>query len=381
MIKPFLISLIGLFVGIVVGIFITKSQATVPSHTKESETKQVIGFLPYWQLERANQNELKYITTLTYFGLNVGGDGHIVKMVNDTQDDPGWYGLHSDKLEQILKNAKNMNIKLSLLIASGDTSAINNMVNNPREHAATLVNDVAPIIKRYGFDDLNLDIEDTGVASPGAEKKFTQFVKDVKNQMTIKKLGTLTLEISIADTIKTNLINISAVEPYADTIILMAYDFHSPDSDVTGPVAPLNGAGIDSEYDVTTAIEKSLPSVQPNQFVLGMPLYGYEWETLNTAARSAIIPGSGVLASNNRTESMISQCASCSAFFDDESKEAFIEYHDDSSGTYHQFSVPNEESVDAKLSYAKKEHLGGVALWALGYEGNSILEPLFKYKQ
>ena len=199
--------------------------------------------------------------------------------------------------------------------------------------------------------------------------------------MTQQKLGTVTIEISTADTIKYNLINIPAIEPFADTIVLMAYDYHSPTSIVTGPVAPLNGAGIDSEYDVTTAAERTLQSVPPNKLILGMPLYGYEWETLNTAVRSAIIPGSGVLASNSRAESLLSECASCSAFFDNESQEAFAVYEDTTSGTYHQLSFPNQQSLNAKLALSNKETLSGVALWALGYESDSMLTPLLQYKQ
>jgi spore germination protein YaaH len=67
----------------------------------------------------------------------------------------------------------------------------------------------------------------------------------------------------------------------ADNIVLMAYDYHSTSSFVTGPVAPLSGAGIMSEYDVTAAVEKTLDLIPPQKLVLGIPLYGYEWETLD----------------------------------------------------------------------------------------------------
>src|SRR5207248_7468338 len=37
---------------------------------------------------------------------------------------------------------------------------------------------------------------------------------------------------------------------------------------------------------LTAAVQRSLQTVPPEKLVLGMPLYGYEWETLNTAVRS-----------------------------------------------------------------------------------------------
>ena len=379
MYKKIILALLGIIAGIGVGISTTKLE-TLPFHAKKQVPKQVIGFLPYWQLDKANPNEIEDITTLTYFGLTVDGNGHIVKLAKEQEEDPGWYQLHSDKLASYFAKARENNISLSLLISSGDSNAINQMVAKPQEHAKTLINDVAPLRKKYHFSDLNLDIEDTGHASPAAQKNFTQFVTAVKKQLDTQKLGTLTVEISPTDVIKYNLINVSEVTPFANSIVLMAYDFHATESYVTGPIAPLSGAGIDSEYDVTTAVEKTLQSVPSEKLLLGMPLYGYEWETLNTAVRSAIIPGSGVLASDHRMESFLPSCASCNTFFDREAQEVFVVYKDEKTGAYHQFTFPNIQSVVSKITYSDKEHLGGVALWALGYEGGSMLDPLADYR-
>jgi spore germination protein YaaH len=380
MIKFFIIATFGLLVGILTGIFLVKSEASIPFFKKISPNKQVIGFLPYWQIDKASQNDDKYITELAYFAITVGKDGHIVKLIDNQQEEPGWYDLQSDKLANILRSANKQKIKLSLVVASGDANAINALVKDPVKHAQTLVKEAAPIMKNYHFTDLNLDIEDTAVASIMTQNQFTQFIQAVKQQLDKEHLGSLSLEISPTDAVKNNLINIAAVSAYANTIVIMAYDYHSPDSIVTGPVSPLSGAGIDSEYDVITAVEKVLQFAPANKVVLGMPLYGYEWETLNNAVRSAIIPGTGVLASNNRAESFLITCASCSAFFDNESQEVFAEYLDTSDQTIHQISFPNKQSVEAKLNFANKENLSGVALWALGYEGDTILTPLLPYK-
>jgi spore germination protein YaaH len=380
MLKTIILALLGLVMGTIAGFYTTQYETTTPFHTKKPIPKQIIGFLPYWQLDKAKVGEENYLTTLTYFALNVDGDGHIVKLTNEQEEDPGWYQLHSDKLKSFFVYAKNKNVKLSLLISSGDAGAINQLVSNPIEHGKTLVNEVTLIMKQYNFTDLNLDIEDTSVASKTAQMHFTQFVRTVKLQLEKEKLGTLTVEISPTDVIKYNLINVPAITPYTNTIVLMAYDFHSPDSIVTGPIAPLNGAGEDSEYDVTTAVQRSLQSVPPEKLILGMPLYGYEWETLNTAVRSAIIPGSGVLASNNRVESMLSSCTTCNTFYDKKSQETFVVFQDATSGTYHQISFPDKNSVTAKILFSNREHLGGVALWALGYENDAMLTPLTNYK-
>jgi len=376
----FFIAFIGLLLGIVTGISFIYVKPIVPFSTKEKTQKQIIGFLPYWLLDNASTNYSKDITTLTYFSLNVDGTGHIVKLSNPQQEEPNWYALDSGKADPFFANARKNNIKLSLLLASGDSKSIAEMISQPAQNSDNLIKDVEPLMKKYHFQDLNLDIEDGAPADSTEQEEFIQFVADVKQQLVAKNLGTLTLEISPINTIFPNLINIRSVSSYADYIVLMAYDYHSSISQVTGPVAPLNGAGVDLEYDVTTAVEKTMQLVPSEKIILGMPLYGYEWETLSTALHSAIIPGTGVIASDNRMESFLSTCATCSAFFDNESQEEFAVYKDQNTGTFHQIFFPDQQSVASTINLAKQKQLGGVALWALGYEGKDMLTPLETYK-
>lgn len=380
MFKNIVIAFIGLVIGIIVGIYFGYFKLLPQRKTDNATHHQVIGFLPYWMLNQVSTNYAKDITTLTYFGINIDGNGHIVKLANPQQEEPSWYALNSGEANSSFSNAKKSHIKLSLLISDGDIYAINQLLSNPTANANNLITDVAPLMKKYGFTDLNLDIEYTTTASLQTQENFVQFVKAVKQQLKTRDLGTLTLEISPTDVIVRHLINLQKIEPYADNIVLMAYDYHSTTSFVTGPVAPLNGAGVNLEYDVTTAVEEALTAIPSQKLILGMPLYGYEWETLSNAIQSAIIPASAVLASNNRMQSVLSSCASCSAFFDNETQEEYAYYKDATTGTIHQMSFPTQQSVAAKLAFANKENLGGVALWALGYEGSGMLAPLTSYK-
>ncbi|MBI3888150.1 hypothetical protein HY310_03740, partial [Candidatus Microgenomates bacterium] len=59
----------------------------------------------------------------------------------------------------------------------------------------------------------------------------------------------------------------------------------------------------------------------------------------------------------------------------------FIVFKDEKTNTYHQIFVPNQNSMQEKIDLAKKYDLAGIALWALGYEGETILEPLENYRK
>lgn len=376
MVRKILIAIFGILLGTLVGYLLSYYSPISTPFTPKTK-KQVIGFIPYWLLDKAQTDYSKYITTLTYFGLRVDDNGNILKLTTPQQEEPGWYALESGKLDPFFKNAKQEKVSLSLLIDSGSVPAIDSLVSDPILHADNLAFDVSKVMNKYDFSDLNLDIEYTSQASPEARVNFTKFVSEVK-----KKLpnNTLTIEVAPGDVIKQNLIDISAVSKIADNIVIMAYDFHSTSSFVTGPVAPLNGAGVMSEYDVTSAAENALKSVPSKKLILGIPLYGYEWESLGSVPRSAIIPNSGVVASNARAQELLASCTSCALHSDTQAVEQYISYFDNNSGTNHILFYPNDKSTDAKLKLAKTLNLEGVALWALGYEGNNILSPITGYK-
>ncbi len=381
--KKILLIVTGLIAGIVIA-YSFINFAKLPDIEQAAQSffaqKQIIGFLPYWQLSQAKSDYTSYITTLAYFGLITGPDGSIVSMSSTQSSEPGWYALTSGRVNSFLDTAKKNNLKLSLVVNSGDQNAINQMISSPQQSANNLLSDIKPILIKYKFSDLNLDIESTSSASDEARNNFITYLQTIKNGLDkMTSHETLTVEISPTDLIRKDLIDPQRAGEIADYIVVMAYDYHYTGSYVTGPVAPLNGAGETLEYDTSSAMQIAQSYISDNKLILGFPLYGYEWETLNPSPQSAIIPNTGIIDSNKTTEKFLSQCASCSAKFNNNTDEYYVVYKDQGTGTYHQMFYPEAESTQAKIRFAEKYSLAGLAIWALGYEGNSILEPLKNY--
>jgi spore germination protein YaaH len=162
-------------------------------------------------------------------------------------------------------------------------------------------------------------------------------------------------------------------------MIIMGYDYHFQGSYVTGPVAPLFGAGTVSEYDIQTAVEKALTMMPAEKIILGVPLYGYEWETIGNDPRSPVIPGTGLIASSLRVSQLVASCSTCSVKLDPVAEEKYLIYKDTDTGSYHQIFYPDQEVMKDKIEFVQKYNLGGIALWALGYEDSTILDPLKNY--
>jgi spore germination protein YaaH len=386
-IKKLLIIIFGLLFGFFFGyLFIvyptqaSKDENIVTFVKHQIAGKQVIGFLPYWLLSKAQTDYSPYISTLTYFGLTIDNDGHILKMQNEQENDPGWYALKSGKVDPFLNKALEKRQKLSLLVFSGQEEAIGKLLENPTLHAQNLIADVKPIMSQYKFTDLNLDIESVVAASDEARVNFAQFVKEVKKGMDQNKLGTVTLDISGDSFIKKRLIDIKSVASSVDYVVIMGYDYHYIGSQVSGPVAPLFGAGTVSEYDVNAATQIALQTVPASKIILGVPLYGYQWETIRDATRSATIPSSGQTASTKRISELLSSCSTCSAQTDTDAYENYLVYKDEETGTNIQIFYPDSKATQAKIDFAREQKLAGLALWALGYEDDTILNPLKEYK-
>lgn len=369
MLPKIFISLLGLTVGSIIAYFTYSAKPSVIFETKvdnqiESQ-KSVIGFLPFWLISEANKDYTKYLNEITYFNLTIGEDGHIEKYTNPRELDPGWNSLTKGRF-----NSQGLNS--SIAIFSGKDSVIDKLIENPIESAQNLVSDLNPIINEYGFTKINIDIEKVSDATPDQRIKFTEFMKEFRNLLDPKIQ--ISIDVTASSFVKeTNLVNNVDIEPYVGQIIVMAYDFHHPSSIVTGPVAPLGGFGTISEYDVETAIKNALVIIPKEKIILGIPLYGYSWETINEATRSATIPRSYITYSNKKAEAL-------EGTYDVLDQEIYSITKDIHTGVFRQTFYPNSDSTKVKLDLAKKYDLGGVAFWALGYEGDTILNPLLEYQ-
>lgn len=343
--------------------------------------KQVIGFLPYWLLDKAQVDYSKYVTTLAYFGVTIHSDGSIQKLANAQETEPGWFALKSGKVDSLLQAAKNSKLTLSLVAFNGDDESIARLLDNPVIHAKNFVKDIIPIMEKYDFTDLNIDIESITEASLEGQLRFTKFIKTVREELDNKRVGTLSIDVTTNAFMKTNtnLINPGKIEPYIDHFIIMTYDYHFAGSFVTGPVAPLAGARTIAELDTKVVVEQAITMVSKDKIILGIPLYGYEWETIGTSPRAAIVPGTGIAASSSRVEKFLATCASCSAQLDTEAQEQYIIYKDENTGTYHQIFYPTESSTQKKINLVNQNNIGGLALWALGYEDSTILNPFSSF--
>ena len=103
-------------------------------------------------------------------------------------------------------------------------------------------------------------------------------------------------------------------------------------------------------------------------------------ETLSNFPGSPVIPGSGATASNRRVTTLLNECKDCMIGTDEFGLQPYVIYQEKDTDYYKQIFYEDKTSLQKKVDTAKKYNLGGVALWAIGYEGEDMLTPLKDYK-
>lgn len=307
--------------------------------------KEIIGFVPYWNLDSINETSLAQTTTIYYFGVSLNPDGSINKK------DPGWLWLNSQKFNDLAALVKKHNLRFGLTIVNLD----------PNIRPST--DSVLKLLRDYGFIDLNLDLEYTGDSNEILKKDFHGLITHITDGVRKEIPGSKVTVDMLADGVTNpRLVDAKTISESVDKIIIMEYDFNRLNAISAGPVAPLPA--------VLNSINSYLENVPPEKLILGIPFYGYEWPTLDNQKNSFVIKSSrGPELSTYKRSLQTIKDNNIITNFDDESKSPWFSYYDKNSGSWRQVWFENERSLNYKTTLVRQFGLGGTAIFALGYEG------------
>lgn len=334
-----------------------------PGKQTKTTKKEVVGFLPYWNLKTADELDLSALSTIYYFAVDVNPDGSF------NTADPGWGNLRSPELENLISRSRKLGIRLGVTIVNLDQNSIAKNINN-EVRRKNLVDNTVQLMKDEGFQDLNIDLEYTGESDTGLTGDFSRLVADLVDRVHQEIPGSKVSLDGFADSIsKPRIFDMRTLGQKVDSVVIMAYDIHRLNSQTAGPIAPLLGKGR-YEYDVTTAVGEYKSVVPAEKILLGVPFYGYEWPTQDNT-KGAFVIGSylGPEISSYHRSAQTAADHNASINFDDESGSVWFSYFATESGTWRQVWFENERSLGLKFDLVNQEKLGGVAVFALGYDG------------
>ncbi len=328
--------------------------------------RETIGFLPSWSVAQKAKVYPKDLTQIIYFGLNVNKDGSIIKYDENNLPVLEWSYFNSPYFNEIRKEASGSGTKVLLSIKSFDNTTIDNIISN---QIATnkLTGQLSALIKQYSLDGINIDFEYfTDINFPTSEY-LAKFLEELS--ASLKKDNPriiISIDVNATVVVKDKAYNMTKISKAVDQVILMAYDYRGQNSTRAGPTSPIYGEI--NEHSIWESVGSLSGRVPDNKLILAIPFYGYEWQTFTEKHKSSTIEGSGALATYKRIKKLLKERSDIVKSWDDISKSPWLSYMQ--YGGIYQIYYEDDRSIAEKIKFSKEKKMGGIAIWALGYEGN-----------
>lgn len=323
---------------------------------KELTTYKILGFAPYWNLKKITNDSLASITDFAYFALHLDENGNVQTHLNVRELEPGYLNY-----TRLLLNPPNKRIILTFM--QKDEDSLITLLNHQdiRSHAVTTILSRAREINSTG---INIDFEPTSKADIKLRNNFTAFIKELKSQSPSDYEISISIYPSAAS--RPRLWDLANLAQYTNYFVVMTYDYTMPKSASSGPNAPLRDISGEFEHSIIKNIAEISKIVPSRKILLGIPLYGYEWNTVDESRYSPTV-GRGSTASLERIQKLLDE-QTLNLVWD---RNTLTPYGVATiAGATSQIYFDNDVSLRLKLDFVKDANLGGIALWALGYEGN-----------
>jgi spore germination protein YaaH len=333
--------------------------------TPKTDDKIVYGFVPYWNIEEMTAEP--ELTHVAYFGLTIGADGSL--LISDGEGtEPGYRTLQSDEFLTIVNDARKNNTQLELVLIQFEADAIESLLASPKA-IDNLITSLDAVLLAYPFSGVNIDIEYNGEATESLRQELVTFVAAIDQHLNTKYDNIhLSIDTYAGAASRRQIWDVARLAPYVDHFVIMAYDFHRKSSPQAGPVAPLFGGKDLWSSDINQHLAEFAQIVPRHQLLLGVPFYGYGWQTTSRDPQANTYPNTGFTVTAERLQEIIDNKTELQVEenWSEDALSPYLTYIEDDE-TYVVY-YENSRSLSYKLDYVNQLGLGGVAIWALGYE-------------
>ena len=323
------------------------SRQAVPLTPRDTAlAREVFGFHPYWMGIAWQKYRLSLLTTIAYFGADISATGEIVD-------------AHNWPVNSLITAAHSAGVRVvltAILFNSSDISTLlESSINRNR-----LIQHLTTSVENAGADGVNIDFE--GV--PGSQRtNLVTFLRDLSDVFHARIPDSrVTIDVPAVDW--HSAFDYQALAEACDGLMIMGYDYHWSQSPTTGPVAPLTGWGT---YNLTWTVNNYLDKTEGarDKLILGLPYYGYQW-TADSKEPGASVIGTGEPKTYAQAEGLAESLGKLRS--DQGGQIPWYRYAETT--TWQQGWYDDSLSLSLKYDFANLMGLGGVGIWALGYDGD-----------
>jgi spore germination protein YaaH len=323
-------------------------------------TAEVMGYLPYWELNDRTVANLDYnrLTTIAFFSVGWSSAGHLVTTA------PGYTALMSDRATAVINAAHASGVRTIVSFTSFGYDKNAAFFRNATA-MATFVKEAAALVVSRGLDGADLDVELI---------KGTYFsgYASTAGRLAAKMRQTNAIAYS---TVATNA-NTSGAQMASRALaagvgraFLMGYNYRTALASPVGSIDPRVRAG--GGLSLSTTIDMYAAAGAPlKRVLLGLPFYGRTWRTVDTSMRATRVSGTSgdVFLVRNLTALRTEGTIVASDYDTVESSARLVRRVD---GRIYQTYYDSTRSFAAKFALVYSRGLAGVGFWTLGYDGGN----------
>lgn len=315
-----------------------------PAPTAGKPSRMVLGWLPYWEFGKATLH-LDQLTVLAYFAAAMNAQSKL----------PDLKHWDTPQMQDLIAAAHAQGTAVVLTITCFDSDTIHAIVAT-EESRAKAVDAIVTAVAAVGGDGANIDFEGVKAAD---RANMLAFVSALKKAMD-EALGTSHVSLATPAVDWSNAWDYAGLAKAADALAFMGYGYHWQGGN-PGPVAPLESSTKWGKYSLAWTIDDYLSAGAPQEkVVMGLPLYGYDWPSTGPE-----VPGTKV---SKGTAVVYADCRAKTGWqWDEASSTPYLVYQ--AGSTWHQLWCEDPTSLSAKMGLSNETDIGGIAFWALGYEG------------
>jgi spore germination protein len=314
---------------------------------KLDSTKKVFGWHPYWMGTAYLSYNFSLLSAVAYFSYEMDPSTGYYRSVHDWRTTKLVDSAHAHQCK-VLLSVTNFGSKNNAAFLSNKSAQ------------RTFINTLITLLRERNGDGVNIDFEDIPRSS---RADLSNFIIDLSSSLrAARKDYLITIALPAIDF--DYVYEIKQLNKYVDMFVIMGYEFYGQNSKVAGPVSPLSSGTTWWPYNLETAVDEYIVSgITPSKLLLGLPYYGAEWQTTDLKFPSKVEKFMRYpMYRNIKKEHGELLCCE-----DDDSKSMFHVYRDESN-RYRQIWYEDEKSLAKKYDWVANKNIGGVGIWALGYD-------------
>jgi spore germination protein YaaH len=324
----------------------------------------VFGYAAWWVPQAQTVQALPHVDRIKFIEIRLDPEGRLTER-------HGW----PSEWQELRQAALSRGVPIDLSLTQFAPADFNALFGSP-QRIARLTREVMLLAADAAVSGIHLDVEMVGAVDAQATLNYRAFVLDLSRRLKAMEPGRLLSVFLIYA--KDRHVYDAATLAVVDHVVVQGYDAHWVNSEVAGPIAPLQGPDVVT-WESMLRLARSL-GVPSQRLLMGFPTFGYEWKVQPCHPRGTrIAPGETTVFGRvhlpkapQLRNSVVGRVLAHGVQYDVPTGSAYYRV-DAQDGSCVVGWFEDWWTLQRKLDWLEREQLAGIAFFPLGYDDTDLV--------